>query len=107
MGPLEEYSSDCVCFLTSNPESKAVEGLAQRARPHPPLLHSELCTSSNPACAGPGLAGSRDTGVVHTELVRDSISVIPRPFFFGPRTLSQSPRFLHNFTAPSGTSWQR
>ena len=31
MGPLEEEYSDCVCFLTSVPESKAVEGLAQRA----------------------------------------------------------------------------
>ena len=31
VGPLEEEYSDCVCFLTSVPESKAVEGLAQRA----------------------------------------------------------------------------
>ena len=30
LGPLEGYSSDCVYFLTSVPESKAVEGLAQR-----------------------------------------------------------------------------
>lgn len=31
LGPLEGYSSACVCFLTSVPESKAVEGLAQSA----------------------------------------------------------------------------